>query len=47
MRLAVCDNLTHLQIAERLDLSTVAVRSHLRESLCRLRATVTADDAAR
>lgn len=46
MRLAVYDNLIHRQIAERLDLPTIAVRSHLRESLCRLRATVTAGNAA-
>ncbi|MGV8966683.1 MAG: RNA polymerase sigma factor [Cellulomonas sp.] len=47
MRLALDDNLTHRQIAERLDMPTIAVRSHLRESLCRLRAAVSAGAAAR
>ncbi|WVT82504.1 sigma factor-like helix-turn-helix DNA-binding protein [Pengzhenrongella phosphoraccumulans] len=47
MRLAVYDNLTHRQIAERLDMPTISVRSHLRESLCRLRAAVSTSDAAR
>lgn len=46
LRMALHDNLTHVQIAERLNLPTATVTSHIQGSLHRLRTRIRADDGA-